>query len=598
MKYPLLFLSCLLAARAAEPAAPLPGDLSRDAGRATDPGLAAVSNRVPGQIPGLQQQATGQSFPVTIEVDAAKSRGELRPFWRYFGADEPNYATMKDGQRLLSDLGALAPGHVYFRAHNLLNTGDGTPALKWGSTNAYTEDATGRPVYDFRGIDRIFDSYLARGVKPLVEIGFMPEALSTAPTPYRHEWRPGLPYSDIYTGWTKPPKDYAKWGELAYQWAKHSVEKYGAAEVSTWWWEVWNEANNQPKGYWGGTPEEFQKLQDHAVAGVRRALPTARVGGPHTAGHGGKFMRDFLDHCLHGTNYATGEKGTPLDFVAFHAKGSPTTVDGHVRMGIAAQLKTIETAFNTIGSYPELKNIPVIIGESDPEGCAACQGPTMAYRNGTMYSSYTAAVFARKHELAAVHGINLEGAVTWAFTFEDQPWFAGFRQLTSNGVPLAVLNVFRMYALMGPERLTATSSAEVPLATILNEGVRGAPDVGVLASRAPQRVAIMVWHYHDDDLPGPDAAVKLALAGLPANLASAKLTHCRIDQQHSNVYAEWLRMGSPIAPNSAQYAALKQASELAKLSDSPATIPVAAGQAMLEFSLPRQAVSLVVLEWD
>ena len=426
----------------------------------------------------------------------------------------------------------------------------------------------------------------------------MPEALSTAPTPYRHEWRPGLPYSDIYTGWTKPPKDYAKWGELAYQWAKHSVEKYGAAEVSTWWWEVWNEANNQPKGYWGGTPEEFQKLQDHAVAGVRRALPTARVGGPHTAGHGGKFMRDFLDHCLHGTNYATGEKGTPLDFVAFHAKGSPTTVDGHVRMGIAAQLKTIETAFNTIGSYPELKNIPVIIGESDPEGCAACQGPTMAYRNGTMYSSYTAAVFARKHELAAVHGINLEGAVTWAFTFEDQPWFAGFRQLTSNGVPLAVLNVFRMYALMGPERLTATSSAEVPLATILNEGVRGAPDVGVLASRAPQRVAIMVWHYHDDDLPGPDAAVKLALAGLPANLASAKLTHCRIDQQHSNVYAEWLRMGSPIAPNSAQYAALKQASELAKLSDSPATIPVAAGQAMLEFSLPRQAVSLVVLEWD
>jgi len=215
-----------------------------------------------------------------------------------------------------------------------------------------------------------------------------------------------------------------------------------------------------------------------------------------------------------------------------------------------------------------------------------------------MYSSYTAAVFARKHELAAVHGVNLEGALTWAFTFEDQPWFAGFRQLASNGVPLAVLNVFRMYALMGPERLTATSSAEVPLATIINEGVRGAPDVGVLASRAPRRIAVMVWHYHDDDLPGPDAAVKLALAGLPANLASARLTHYRIDQQHSNAYAEWLRLGSPLAPNAAQYAALRQSSELAKLTGSPATVTVAAGQATLEFPLPRQAVSLVVLEWD
>ena len=538
------------------------------------------------------------AFPVAVRVDAAQSRSELRPLWRFFGADEPNYATMKDGQRLLSDLGALSPGHIYFRAHNLLTSGDGTPALKWGSTNTYTEDPAGRPVYDWRGIDRIFDSYLARGVKPLVQIGFMPEALSTAPAPYRHEWRPGLPYSDIFTGWTKPPKDYAKWSELAYQWTKHCVEKYGAAEVSSWWWEVWNEANNQPKGYWGGTPEEFQKLQDYAVAGVRRALPGARIGGPHTAGSGGKFMTDFLEHCLHGTNYATGGKGTPLDYVGFHAKGSPTTVDGHVRMGIAAQLKTIETAFNTIGSYPELKGIPVIIGESDPEGCAACQGPQMAYRNGTMYSSYTAAVFARKHELAARHGINLQGAVTWAFTFEDQPWFAGFRQLASNGVPLAVLNVFRMYALMGPERLAASSSAEVPLETIINDGVRGAPDVGVLATRAPGRVAVMVWHYHDDDLPGPDAAVRLAVGGLPAGITRARLTHYRIDQGHSNAYAAWQRLGSPIAPDPRQYAALQEAGALATLTGAPASADVSGGEAKTEFSLPRQAVSLVLIEWD
>jgi xylan 1,4-beta-xylosidase len=537
-------------------------------------------------------------FPVTITVDAGKPTGPLRTFWRYFGADEPNYATMKDGQKLLGQLGGLAPRNIYFRAHNLLTSGDGTPAFKWGSTNAYTEDAAGNPIYDWRGIDRIFDSYLTRGVKPLVQIGFMPEAMSTQPTPYRHSWRPGMPYNQIYTGWTKPPKDYAKWGELAYQWAKHSVEKYGAAEVNTWWWEVWNEANQQPNAYWGGSAEDFRKLHDYAIAGVRRALPTARVGGPHTAGHGGQFMKDFLEHCIRGKNYATGEKGTPLDFVAFHAKGSPTFVDGHVRMGISAQLRTIETAFNTIGSYPELKNIPVIIGESDPEGCAACQGPQNAYRNGTMYSSYTAASFARKHDLADAHGINLEGAVTWAFTFEDQPWFAGFRQIASNGVPMAVFNVFRMYSQMGTERLPATSSAQVELAEIVAKGVRGAPDVGTLASRSANKVTVMVWHYHDDDVAGPDAAVSLALAGLPANLTTATLTHHRIDQHHGNPYAEWLRMGSPVAPDPQQYAALETASNLTVLKDSPASVAVTNGKATLDFTLPRQGVSLITLEWN
>src|SRR5262245_16646537 len=106
-----------------------------------------------------------QSFPVTIRVDVSQTKGELRPFWRFFGADEPNYGYMKDGQKLLTELGKLRPGAIYFRTHNLLTTGDGTPALKWGSTNAYTEDAQGNPIYDWTILDRIFDTYLKRGVK-------------------------------------------------------------------------------------------------------------------------------------------------------------------------------------------------------------------------------------------------------------------------------------------------------------------------------------------------------------------------------------------------------------------------------------------------
>ena len=115
----------------------------------------------------------------------------------------------------------------------------------------------------------------------------------------------------------------------------------------------------------------------------------------------------------------------PLDFVSFHAKGAPKFIDGHVRMGLADHLRVIDDGFRLVASDPEWKAKPIVIGESDPEGCAACQGPALAYRNGTMYSSYTAASFARIHDLAEKHGVNLEGVLTWAFEFEDQPYFAG-----------------------------------------------------------------------------------------------------------------------------------------------------------------------------
>jgi xylan 1,4-beta-xylosidase len=541
----------------------------------------------------LRASAVDTPFTVSITIDAGHPRAELKPIWRFFGADEPNYATMKDGRKLLAELGRLAPHQVYFRAHNLLTTGDGTPALKWGSTNAYTEDAQGNPVYDWRILDRIFDTYRERGLEPYAQIGFMPQALSVKPDPYQHEWRPGLPYDKVYTGWAHPPKDYGKWAELVFQWVRHSVERYGRAEVERWYWEVWNEPNI---AYWQGTPEEFHKLHDYAVDAVRRALPTARVGGPDTAGGGGSFLRGFLEHCLRGTNHATGQTGTPIDFLAFHAKGAPKFVDGHVQMGIASQLRTIDGAFAIIASFPELKEKPIVIGESDPEGCAACQGPQLGYRNGTMYSSYTAAVFARKHDLAEKHGVNLEGALTWAFEFEDQPYFAGFRALASNGLDLPVLNVFRMFGKMGGRRLSVRSTAEVGLDTMLKDGVRATPDVSALASLEPRKLSVLVWHYHDDDVSGPEAAVELTVSGLPLARGGARLQHYRIDESHSNSYAAWKRTGSPIAPNAQQYAELEAAGQLALMEPVP-VVRIEGGAARLSLVLPRQAVSLLVLEW-
>jgi len=547
----------------------------------------------PGYVQSQNAIPQGPAFPVNIRVDASQPKGDMRPVWRFFGADEPNFAYMKDGKKLLAELGRLRPGTVYFRTHNLLTSGDGTPALKWGSSNAYTEDARGNPVYDWTIVDRIFDTYLQRGVRPYVQIGFMPKALSVKPDPYQHSWTPTAKYDEIYTGWAYPPKDYSKWAELIYQWAKHCVARYGRAEVERWYWEVWNESNI---GYWRGTPEEFRKLHDYAIDAVRRALPTARVGGPDSAGSGGLFMRDFLEHCLRGTNFATGKTGTPIDFIAFHAKGSPKFVDGHVQMGIANQLRAINAGFEIVASYPQLKRTPIVIGESDPDGCAACQGPQLGYRNSTMYSSYTAASFARKYELADKHGVNFEGALTWAFEFEGQPYFAGFRVLATNGIDQPVLNVFRMFSQMSGQRVTVESDAAVPLEVMLKDGVRARPDVAGLASVDRNKASVLVWHYHDDGVQGPSADVELALSNLPVRNGAAQLRHFRIDADHSNAFAAWQRMGSPAQPTTAQYKQLERAGQLASLG-AMETVSLKDGSARMRFNLPRQGVSLLVLEW-
>jgi xylan 1,4-beta-xylosidase len=286
-----------------------------------------------------------------------------------------------------------------------------------------------------------------------------------------------------------------------------------------------------------------------------------------------------------------------MDFVSFHAKGAPTYVDGHVRMGIAAQLRTIDQGFARIASFPELKATPIVIGESDPDGCAACQGPQLGYRSGTMFSSYTAAVFARKQLLAERHGVNLLGAVTWAFEFEDQSYFPGFRALASNGIDLPVLNVFRMMAKLTGQRVSVESSGDPGVDSIMRDGVRGVPDVSAMASLAPKRLAIMVWHYHDDDVPGPDASVQLMIDGLPIAAADARLTHYRIDDTHSSAYAEWRRMGSPIAPTRPQYERLEAAGQLGRL-EVPANVRIADHAATVTFALPRQGVSLIVVEWE
>jgi xylan 1,4-beta-xylosidase len=533
---------------------------------------------------------------VKIHVRADQSTGSLPPIWNYFGYDEPNYTYAPNGQKLLGELSAMTSAPVYVRVHNLLTTGDGSASLKWGSTNAYTEDVNGNPIYSWTIIDRIFDTFRANRITPLVEVGFMPEALSTHPEPYRHNF----PEDSIYTGWAYPPKDYQKWAELVFRFVSHLRERYGDAETKTWMWEVWNEPDI---AYWKGTPEEFFKLYDFSVDAILRAFPQARVGGPDSTGasypKAAEFLSAFLEHCAHQKNYANGRIGTRLDFICFHPKGSPRWLGDHVQMGIARQLASIDEGVKIVASFPEWRQTPIILGESDPEGCAACparDNPQNAYRNGELYATYTAEVLNSTFALAARAHTNVVGAVTWAFEFENQPYFAGFRELATNGIDKPVLNAFRMFSLLGSERISATSSAALPTDEIVRAGVRGQPDINAIATRKDHEVDILIWNYHDDDLAASDT-IDLEISGLPVQKSHAQLEHFRIDSNHSNAFTMWKDLGAPQTPSAQQFQQIENAGRLQLLS-SPSWLRIEHGTAHLQFTLPREGLSLIRIGWQ
>lgn len=539
--------------------------------------------------------------PVRIRVDANQTIAPFHPLWRYFGYDEPNYTYLPGGQKLIGELAKLSGQPVYFRAHNLLTTGDGTPALKWGSTNVYTEDAAGHPVYNWTILDRILDTWVHAGARPYFEVGFMPEALSIHPEPYRHNF----PQTSIWTGWSYPPSSYQKWEDMVEHVVRHAVQRYGAAAVKTWDWEVWNEPDIP---YWHAAPGdtkivEYEKLYDYTAAGIRKVLPGARVGGPASTGpdsqHAAQFLQQFLEHCAHGKNYATGKTGAPLDFISYHAKGANRFVDGHVEMGIAHQLRDIDHGLKVIGGFPQFRRLPVILSESDPEGCAACVArthPQNGYRNGSLYAAYTAAVLGSIVKINRREHGNIEGMLTWAFEYDDQPYFEGYRTLATHGVDKPILNLFRMAGLMRGDQVHASSSGAVALDTLLSAGVRQETDVDVLAVRSARGLAILVWNYADEDIAGPDAPVTLTIHGLPVAASRVLLRQDRIDHDHSNAYTVWQQMGAPQHPSAGQQARLEAAGQLQPL-DSPEWISSRAGTAQISFFLPREAVSLVQLSW-
>lgn len=189
--------------------------------------------------------------------------------------------------------------------------------------------------------------------------------------------------------------------------------------------------------------------------------------------------------------------------------------------------------------------------------------------------------------MAQRRGTRLEGALSWSYTFVGQPWSAGYRQLATNGVDLAVMNVFKLFARRGPNGVAATSDNQMPLDAVLRDGVRGPADVGVIAARdaGQRRVAVLLWRSHDHDVPGPDARIDLRVSGV---VPAATGRMWRVDPAHANAFGAWQAMGPPGRPTVAQTAALKRETVLV-------SEDVCLKDGRPDLSLPREGVALIEL---
>lgn len=546
---------------------------------------------------------TATTSKATIRVDAGAWQGELAHSWTYIGYDEINYTYVPEGVELLQKFGQLQERPYYVRPHHLFCTGNGHAAYKWGSTNAYREDEQGNPLYDWTFVDLTFDALLAAGCKPFVELGFMPQDL-VDPEHYsaaQDAWN-AQTYRNI--GWACPPKDYQKWYDLVHALVRHCIERYGEAEAASWYWELWNEPDIF---YWRGTHEEFCKLYDYTAAAVKAACPAARVGGPATTNpapdsKAAAYLDGFLRHCAEGTNYHNGGRGTALDFITFHVKGGGYRADPLHRKqqppSVKQILRDVANGYAIINKYPGYAQLECILSEIDPDGWAAggaWDNNNLNFRNTEYYASFVAASFDKVNRFAKEHDWDLK-LLTWAFMFVGERCFEGTRVFSTQGIDKAVLNLFRMYGRVGFQEVLLESSAEQdPMAYPDMHGFGKDSDIGGFAALSGNKsLEILVYNHHDDWDMAASHTIELEVANLPFAAERLRLRHYRVDANHSNAYAEWVRQGKPMYPAPGQREAIKARDGL-ELLEAPRVVETQDGSLRLSFELPVHGISLLSL---
>ena len=530
---------------------------------------------------------------VQIKIDAGKHAGTLAHNWNYIGYDECNYTHSPGGTELLKKFGALEKPY-YMRAHHLLCTGNCHGTYKWGSTNVYTEDKNGNPVYDFTVIDKICDIWLENSCKPFFEIGFMPMDLADMSD---IQADPPQIYGEYKRfGWSRPPKDYDKWYYLIRALTEHLLSRYGREEMESWYFEMWNEPDIF---YWSGSHGEFCKLYDYTEAAIHDACPSLRFGGPAVCGaldkdsKAARYLRDFFAHTKSGKNYRSGATGTRLDFTSFHTKGGgyafTTAKDPENTPSVKKLLAQVRVCASIVKEcgYGDLE---CILSEADPDGWAAggrFDNPAFDFRNTEYYASYVASAYKNIFDIAAEMDMDIR-PLAWAFMFEGERCFEGTRAFSTQGIDKAVFNVFKLFARLGSQLVDFHWEGEG------GESSAGADIGGWATVTGANALEALVYCHEDTWAADRIYTAELSVENLPFD-GLCTITRFLIDRDHSNAYAEWVRQGRPDWPSESQYAAIKARSEPELAEPVFTTVPVD-GKLKYSFTMMVKSVNLILIE--
>jgi xylan 1,4-beta-xylosidase len=442
-----------------------------------------------------------------IAIDAQAAARPFPHFWeQMFGSGRAILSLRESYRRDLARM-TSATGIRYVRFHAIFDD----------EVGVYSEDAQGRPVYNWSYVDQIYDGLLDGGVRPFVELSFMPKALAASDKPHAFWYRP-LP---------SPPKDYAKWEDLVYNFAKHLVDRYGADEVAQWYFEVWNEPNID---FWSGQPKQatYFELYDHAARAVKRASARLRVGGPASAQ--AAWIPEMIEHAM--------QAQVPLDFVSTHVYGNDLSkdvfgTDENIDREVMVS-RAVKKVYNQVRSSAR-PDLPIIWSEYNASyknevdvTDSPFMGPWLA-NNIRLCDGMTAMM---SH---------------WTFSdvFEEQgvittPFYGGFGLIAEGDVPKAAFNAFRMLHELGEQRLQ--------------------PELGdaLATKRADGTLAIAVWNYSAPGTTGPARQFHISVKGLDGT----PQYHVEIvDRDHGSALEAWQAMSSPSSPTREQNQRLQQASK-------------------------------------
>jgi len=481
-----------------------------------------------------QSPAAGSPNVEHVTIDAHASGKPFPHFWeQMFGSGRANLS-MRDSYR--SDLKRVKKitDFRYVRFHAIFQDENGV----------YSEDQQGNPVYNWSYVDQIYDGLLANGVRPFVEISFMPKALA-ARLDYHPFW-----YREIVS----PPKSYAKWDALITAFAKHLVDRYGIEEVSQWYFEVWNEPNID---FWTGTPKQstYFELYDHTARALKAVSPLIRVGGPATAQ--AAWVGDLIAHAT--------ENKVPLDFVSTHVYGNDSaenvfhdnrSVPPHGMVCLAVKKVHDEI------EHSARPGIPLIWSEFNA---------TYKNQQEITDSIYMGPWLA--HTISQCDGmVNMMSYWTFSDVFEEQgvvktPFYGGYGLVAEDGIPKSSFDAFALLHQLGDVRLPV--NADDVLATRRGDG----------------SLVVAAWNLVEPGADGKSKTIDFNLKDIGKN---SHATIQRVDAAHGDTLDAWKKMGSPKYPTQSQIEALRQASETGQ----PQVLPIREGH----LSLATPPMGLAVIE--